>query len=402
MNILILSGIYPTSQNLYGGIFVTRRCKVLNKYAKYDLYGLVENDNKKIAYIKKALNKNINNTCQRNIMVDNVTWNYLLYNKNLMNYILLKIVKNNQHIYKKELLNKVKFIEKSINIKKYDLIHVHWAFPEGYIVKCLSEKYSIPYVLTVHGSDIHTNPLKNEMIKKYTLESLESASQVIFVSNYLLQKAKSLGYSGENSVVINNGVDIDRFDIMDKEKIKKELNINKKNKVIGFVGNLINVKRADKFPTIFDKISKLYNNVEFLIVGEGDLKDKLIKECKNKNLNIEFVGRVSPEKVPYYINAMDALIIPSRNEGWSCVTLEANACGVPVVGSSNGGIPEAIGDCGIVVDEGENFEERFAQKVVECLYFKYDKNKLKERALDYSWDKIVQKECNVYKEILRS
>ena len=51
------------------------------------------------------------------------------------------------------------------------------------------------------------------------------------------------------------------------------------------------------------------------------------------------------------------MILPSRNEVWPCVVLEAQACGVPVVGSSNGGIPEAIGDGGIVIEEGEDFDK---------------------------------------------
>ncbi len=63
---------------------------------------------------------------------------------------------------------------------------------------------------------------------------LENADKVIFVSNALLNKAKSFGYSGSNSVVIPNGIEPDLFKPLDREKIKRELELNKK--VIGFVG----------------------------------------------------------------------------------------------------------------------------------------------------------------------
>ena len=138
-----------------------------------------------------------------------------------------------------------------------------------------------------------------------------------------------------------------------------------------------------------------------MVVGDGELRENVEKECKQKNLNVKFVGRVPNDEVPYYMNAMDVMILPSRNEGWPCVVLEAQACGVPVVGSSNGGISEAIGDGGIVVEEGEDFEKRFAEAVVEMLKKPIDSGYLRERAVGFSWKNIVKREVAVYEEVLK-
>ena len=97
---------------------------------------------------------------------------------------------------------------------------------------------------------------------------------------------------------------------------------------------------------------------------------------------------------------MDVMILPSRNEGWPRVVLEAQACGTCGVGSSNGGIPEAIGFPEYVVQEGEFFEERFAKKVVEVLVHGYDAKKLIERAKAFKWKNIVAREIEVYKNII--
>jgi len=97
---------------------------------------------------------------------------------------------------------------------------------------------------------------------------------------------------------------------------------------------------------------------------------------------------------------MDVMILPSRNEGFGCVVLEAQACGVPVVGSDNGGIPEAIGNGGIVVPNGQNFEERFARSVMAMLNNPIPSSKLRSRALMYDWRIIVKKEINIYNEVL--
>jgi glycosyltransferase involved in cell wall biosynthesis len=81
--------------------------------------------------------------------------------------------------------------------------------------------------------------------------------------------------------------------------------------------------------------------------------------------------------------------------------LEAQACGTCVIGSSNGGIPEAIGFEEYVVEEGKEFEKRFAKKVVEVLEKGYDRSILINRAKDFTWEEIVRREIKIYSGILK-
>ena len=394
MRVLFITNLFPISQNPTSGVFITNRLKALKKLeVDFDVYGLNFKDSPTMKLVKKVLGKKGINVNEAFYETNGIKYKYAFVNRNIYDAFSDKILKRNKaFLYSKNAANQI--CNKN---QEFDIIHAHGMYnlPAGLVAKLVSKKLEIPYVVTCHGSDINLAMPDN---KELYNNVLEQASKVIFVSNALLNKAKSLGYSGNNSIVIPNGIEPDLFKPLNKEKIKRELGLNKK--VIGFVGNLVPIKRADKFLEIFENIA-LKQEVEFLVVGDGELREYVEKECQKRNLNVKFVGRVSQDKVSYYMNAMDVMILPSRNEGFGAVVIEAQACGVPVVGSSNGGIPEAIGDGGITVEEGEDFEKRFAEAVVELLKNPIERDYLRERALGFSWENIVKQEVAVYEEVLK-
>ena len=309
------------------------------------------------------------------------------------------------YLYPSIYLKKMKqTMEWSMSFLDGDILHAHWVYPHGYIATCLAKEHNIPCVITAHGSDIHTTPWNSKIIKKYTLKTLNSADKVIFVSHALLDSAKKLGYSGENAIVIPNGIDLSYFHPMGREEAMKKIGWTQtKRYVVGFVGNLIPVKRADKFVEIFSEIRKLVQDVEFILVGDGDLKDDIRSGASDAGLTVTFAGRVPHEDVCCWMNLFDVMILPSRNEGWPCVVLEAFACGTPVVGSQNGGIAEAIDDLCPVVIDGDLFEEEFAMAVCNILENGYyiDSNILIGRANSYTWEKTIKSEIELYQSCFR-
>lgn len=392
MKVLVLSGISPSTNNRTGGIFVTRRCKQLSKYLIYELYSIAYVDSFLFLVIKKIFNRGYISNRQSYLEIEGVRWNFINWKNNLIYYILKKV--NPKYVIQKQF----ELLERKVQIAEFDLIHIHWAFPEGYIGLLIKEKYNVPFILTVHGTDIHTNPNKSKKVKKLTLEALENADRVIFVSNKLLNDALSLGYSGKNAQVIYNGVDTKEFTILDKSMIKNKLKI--RNKIVGFIGYLNYIKGADRLPRIFNSIHIKHPNVTFLMIGDGSLKRKIQNECKRMNLNVIFKGMVNPEDVPYYLNAMDVMILPSRNEGFGEVVIEAHSCGIPVIAAYTGGIPEAIGNTDYMVIEGDSLEEKFAEKVVKILNMGIDKMQLRQRVQMYDWDNTVHKEYELYNSLV--
>lgn len=396
MKILVITNLFPYPENETSGIFITNRLKVLKEFdIEFKTYGIIGKDTFILKIVKYIFRKQEAGIREASIVSKGIEYNYANFKRTLMDSIYKKAFRKDLLLtYSRRLSEKISNL--TIN-ESFDIIHAHGMFdpPAGLVAKLLSEKLEIPYVVTCHGSDINLAMPNN---KELYNNVLEQAGKVIFVSNALLNNAKLLGYSGKNAVVIPNGIDLEIFKPLDKEKIKRELGLSKK--VVGFVGNLKKIKRADKLAEIFEYILSK-KDVEFLVVGDGELRENVEKECQKRNLNVKFVGRVSQDKVPYYMNAMDVMILPSRNEGFPTVVNEAQACGIPVVGSSNGGIPEAIGDGGIVVEEGENFEKRFAEAVINLLANPIDSNYIREKALEYSWENVVKKEVEVYEEVLK-
>ena len=279
MRVLFITNLFPISQNPTSGVFITNRLKALKKLeVDFDVYGLNFKDSPTMKLVKKVLGKKGINVNEAFYETNGIKYKYAFVNRNIYDAFSDKILKRNKaFLYSKNAANQI--CNKN---QEFDIIHAHGMYnlPAGLVAKLVSKKLEIPYVVTCHGSDINLAMPDN---KELYNNVLEQASKVIFVSNALLNKAKSLGYSGNNSIVIPNGIEPDLFKPLNKEKIKRELGLNKK--VIGFVGNLVPIKRADKFLEIFENIA-LKQEVEFLVVGDGELRENVEKECKHKSLNV--------------------------------------------------------------------------------------------------------------------
>ena len=403
MKILVLTNLFPLEGNLASGIFITKR---LEQYVKlgidYTAVPVWFKEGWLIRFARWLLRKEQVNPVKE---LNGVQYSRLDCEKKVT-WLVWRLIREinpiiEEHVIATQAKDFVHCMESRFDLSSFDLIHAHGMFtpPAGLIAQILSEKYSKPYVLTVHGSDVN---ILMEKRKKVYLGVFESAQTVIFVSNALLEKARSFGYSGKNAVVIPNGYDPQIFRLLDKDQVRRQLGIYTEGyKYVGFVGNLIEIKRADKLVEIFDLIRKGYPKVKFIVVGDGHLRGKMEGRAKQKGLDVLFTGLLDQPEVAKYMNAMDVMVLPSRNEGFPTVVIEAQACGTCVVGSSNGGIPEATGFREYVVEEGPDFEERFAKKVVEVLRSGYDRQKIVQRAQKYTWEYIVKMEKQVYETVLQ-
>ena len=132
--------------------------------------------------------------------------------------------------------------------------------------------------------------------------------------------------------------------------------------------------------------------VKFVFLGRGILEEKIL-EVKStlKNSHIEVKGDIPHKQLGEWMNASDALCLPSLMEGCPNVVLEAMACGIPVLASRIGGVPELVNDqkLGILFKAGD--AKQIASAIERSLEYQWDRSFLVERVRNQSWDDVVSR-----------
>ena len=277
----------------------------------------------------------------------------------------------------------------------YDLITAHSA-KCGEMARLVKNKYEIPYFVTWHGTDTHTVPFRSSSLMNYITIIMQSASCNFFVSKALSEIAYSFA-SGFKAEILYNGVSDNfvRYDTNKRNKLREKYGIGT-NKVIAFAGNLVPVKNVILLPEIFSKVkSKVSNQLLFWIIGDGFQKIVVEEEMREREVDCVFWGNRPLAEMPDLMNCVDVLVLPSKNESFGLVLVEALACGANAVGSKVGGIPEVIGEEN-TFGLDDDFVDNISDRIVYIL-----KNDVKQDIKkEFSWKETARKEYNIYKTFI--
>ncbi|HUT17190.1 MAG TPA: glycosyltransferase family 4 protein [Acidobacteriota bacterium] len=299
------------------------------------------------------------------------------------------------------------------SVKSSDLIHVHGhPYLSSLIAAKIAKKYSKPLVLTQHNTFIeyegilwdHVEWLNDCAIGK---QVLKEADKIVVVSNATGNYVLSLGADPEKIRVLHNGVDVNRFRPLTgvKDEMRKKLGISKDSSVVLTVRRLVYKNGIDTLIESAKKAIKKNSRLVFLVVGKGpdfeEIKEKIEQLGIEKNFRL--TGFISDEDLPFYYNAADFFVLPSKSgEGLPLVALEAMACGVPVIATNVGGISEVMKEgSGKLVPP--NSPDSLAEAILEFSHRKLSALKKDLRAMveqKYSWDKNVEKLVEIYEELI--
>lgn len=239
----------------------------------------------------------------------------------------------------KYLYNLIKIVRK----ERIDLIQSHLLGSNVYC--CLAGWITqTPVIATFHG----LVDLENERFLHLKINTINHiADDIVPVSEQIkniLLDHKSI--NSEKVKVIYNGIYKENFQSRKSNVIRKELDFSKNDIIIGSIGNVRPPKAYDNLIRAADLVVKKMPNVKFIIVGENKniLYDKLLK-LRNKlklESNVFFLGFRS--NIAEILNSIDLYLLSSTSEGCSISTIEAMACGVPMVVTRCGGLEEMVND----------------------------------------------------------
>ena len=189
----------------------------------------------------------------------------------------------------------------------------------------------------------------------------------------------------------------------DRNLARENLKLNSNKIYCSFVGRLTSIKRPDRVLEVASLVAKQNSNVEFLVVGDGDLAQEIMSKSKKANLPVTFLGW--RQDIPAILKASDLLLLTSDNEAVALTLIEAAQAAIPVVTTSAG----SVGDVAI---DGENgFVTGFNSQELANAVLKLAENpslrkqfgeagRLRSESL-FSIERMVGDHEKLYKELLR-
>ncbi len=273
------------------------------------------------------------------VRIDGIEYRMLWYRFSLIDYVLFDKLHLKPFFFNR-FLNRVASL-----LQDCDVVAAH-SFTGAAVAYAVNRLYGVPYYVSWHGSDVHTHPRRNPRVLKDTRMFMEAALCNFFVSRALMEAS---GYITGHACkkVLYNGVSEAFVRMPDSERkvLRDRFGVSPAKKVVAFVGNLSAVKNVGVLQPLFHAMRAGYEGeMQFWIVGDGKLgRSVRTSLSSDKTLSVRFWGNVPADEMPAVMNCIDLLVLPSLNEGFALVAVEALKCGASAVGSAVGGIPEVIG-----------------------------------------------------------
>ena len=290
------------------------------------------------------------------------------------------------------------YVRRLIRKLKPDLINAHYA--SGY--STTARLSGAPFMLSIWGSDVYKFPYRSKLHHYLVRKNIMAATLIASTSQAMAEQIRAVAPKVKRLVLTPFGVDMSMFTPAQSSQEAPNEPV-----VIGTVKGLTPLYGVDILIRAFAGAKNQRPNVplKLRIVGDGSLKAELEHLVQQQGIAkvTDFVGRVPHSQVPEQLRKLDVYVALSRSESFGVAVLEASACGVPVLVSNVGGLPEVVipGETGHIVP-GDNVDA-----ATEALLDLIDSKTLREEMgaagvrfvqEHYSWPVCVDKFCQALAE----
>lgn len=275
-------------------------------------------------------------------------------------------------------------------IKEYSPDVVHALHIREWPALVAAKGFDIPTVVSTHAAE-----LSEKQIVKTAITTSDAVHSVSKFTGSLINRDHNV----ESDAIIHPSIDLKYY----QPDPGKETYSGCVFSISRFVERKNLGTIIDAWQMIGDKIK---TNRNLVIAGDGPLRRSI--ESKTENMpNVTILGRIEEYEKRDWLQQSDLFVLPASGsgynvEGFGIVFIEAQAAGTPVIGSSIGGVPEAIGDAGINLDD-ENDHVELSQKIEKLLTDNNTRNRYlraaEERIPNFDLEPIAEEYLEVYRRI---
>lgn len=282
----------------------------------------------------------------------------------------------------------------------YNIIHAHSAHA---LAIALWVKLFYPEIKVVGTRRVDFHLRKNPLSKlKYRTNNV---GKIVCVSREIEQILIKDKISPNKLITIHSGIDIHKFDNTEPlVDFRKKYAIPSKNIIVGTVAALVGHK---DYPTLLKAakyVIRKYNDVTFATIGSGHDEQKIKNLHQELELEDQFIFLGFQQNVGAYLKNFDIFVLSSQKEGLGSSILEAQAAGLPVIGTTAGGIPEIISHRrnGLLVPPQDH--EKLGEAILELIINESLRSELSRNALDdliqFDINKTIKKYLELYEQML--
>lgn len=303
------------------------------------------------------------------------------------NYTVVRLPSRFLHIYNPPYA-KVRGTAEAIQELRPDLVDLHYRWAPSLTKGVLS--YAGPKVYTCHntiGEGVGLTHYLSAWNDKAFFKKMDSFDRVVCVSEFMRKDVEQHGVEAKKLITIHNGVDMPSRSSKDGDYILS-------------LGRIVRLKGLEYLIQAMREVS-----APLVICGDGPDRKRLERLTAKLGLSdkVSFTGRVSEEEKAQRLAECRCFAVPSTQEAYGLVAAEAMSYGKPVIASDVGGLPEVVGDAGLLVPSGD--VSALSKALISVTTDGELRSRVgqaaKSRVAQFSWDDITRRTEELYEGLVR-